>query len=210
MITKLEYIKRIWDEKAVIVQRDPITLKSGRESYVYLNHRNFICLSENMDIILSLLEANLSKVSNKPFALSNVTSSLSPILVGALSLRTKIPFYFYRPISSEKGLFQDIFTYDFNPSSRFPKRLPAVLIDDVVTTTTTLKITTESLQNAGIDVMGSVILMDRRIKSEKENPPIKIFSIVSLAEILEFGINNLNLDKEKIKLLEIEIEDLQK
>ena len=202
--TKLEYIRRIWDEKAIIVQQEPLTLKSGRESHVYVNHRNFICLPDNMDLVLSLFEASLEEIRDGPFALCNVSSSVSPIIVGALSLRTKTPFYFYRPVSGEKGLFEDVFTYDFNPSSGFPQNLPAVLLDDVVTTTTTLKNTAKSLGDAGIDVNGSTILMDRRIESEKEDESFQIYPIVMLTEILEYGIHDANLDRESEKLLRIE------
>lgn len=210
MTPKLEYLKRIWNEKAVVVQKEPLTLRSRRISHIYVNHRNFICLPENMDVILSLFEESLSKISDKPFALCNVNSSVSPILVGALSLRTRIPFYFYRHSSDEKGLSQCIFTYDSNPSSRSPQRLPAVLIDDVVTTTTTIRATSIFLQDAGIDVIGALILMDRRIRSEKGNEPIKIYPIVSFTEIIEYGMNNVISDREEAKLLVTELDYLQR
>ena len=211
MTIKHEYIKRIWDEKAIIIQKKPIVLKSRRKSHVYVNHRNFICLPKNMKIILSLFEAELKKAFDQPYALSNVDSSVSPILIGPLSLRMDIPFYFYRPASGEKGLSEDIFTYDYNPSSSstFAKRSPAVLIDDVVTTTTTLRTTAQSLRSSGIGVIGSVILLDRRIEYEKKDEPVKISSVVLLTEVLEYGMHNLDLSDEYMELLEIELHQLR-
>ncbi len=209
MTTKLEYIRRIWNEKAVIVQKEPITLKSRRKSNVYVNHRNFICLPENMEIILTLFETELRKGFDTPYALSNVNSSVSPLLIGPLSLRMNTPLYFYRPSGSEKGLFEDTFRYDYNPSSKFAKKLPAILIDDVVTTTTTLRTTAQSLKEAGIDIIGSVILIDRRIDYEKKSEQMRINSIVLLTEVLEYGLHNVDMSDEEKYLLEIELDQLK-
>lgn len=208
MNSKDEYIKKLWSEKATIIQEEPIILKSGRESHSYINHRNFICLPDNLKLIISLFQNCLFAISHQDFAICNVPSSVSPILIGALSLRLNRPFYFYRPVSGEKGLYQDIFTYDFNPSSSFVHKLPAVIIDDVVTTSNTIKMTAQSLQNAGINILCCVAIVDRRVKSEKRDNQIKIISIVTLEEILNYGMDNLSLSREQKKLIDIELQHL--
>ncbi len=204
-----DYIKSLWNERAIMVEKQPITLKSGRQSHVYINHRNFICLPKNMEFIVTLFEQHFETVWSQPFAICNVHSSVSPLLLSPISIKLKRPFYFYRPVSGEKGVYEDIFKYYHNPSSTFPKNLPAMLIDDVVTTMDTVKTASQSLIQTDIDVLGCTILVDRRVKSEKREKSIKISPIVNLAEILEYGIDNLNLDKEDKKLLEIELQYLE-
>ena len=201
MTTKMEYIKKLWSDKATVIQQKPITLKSGRKSHVYINHRHFVLLPENRDLILPLFQNAINNLGKNPIALCNVTSSVSPLLMGALSERMHLPCYSFRAGGGEKGLVEDIFAYSFNDSSIYPKGLPAIPIDDVVTTTATVNSTALSLKQSGIDIFGCLVLVDRRLKSEKKDTPIKILSIVTLSEILEYGINEVNNLAEKDKKL---------
>lgn len=210
MTTKMEYINKLWSDKATVIQQKPITLKSGRKSHVYINHRHFVCLPENRNLILALFQNAINNLGKNPIALCNVTSSVSPFLMGALSERMQLPCYSFRAGGGEKGIVQDIFAYSFNDSSTYPKGLPAILIDDVVTTTATLNSTALSLKQSGIDIIGCVVLVDRRLSSEKMDTPVKIFSIVTLSEILEYVINEAkNLDEKDKKLVADELKYLE-
>lgn len=210
MITKYEYVKKLWHDNAVLIQKEPITLKSNRKSCVYINHRNFICLPDNFKIIISLLSSIINDRISKKYAFCNVTSTLSPILIAGLSINMNIPFYFYRPVSSEKGLVEDIFSYEINPSSIYPNKLPAILIDDVVTTTNTIRMTAQSLHFAKYKVLGCFCLVDRRIKSEKRDLPFMLKSVATLEEILKIGLKEIKLEDEQKNIIEIELEILNR
>ena len=209
MENRKEYIKKLWSEKAVLIRKEPFTLKSNRISYVYINHRNFICIPNNLNIMASLISSHIKMNIDVNYALCNVTSTISPLLISHLSSIMNVPFYFYRPVSSEKGLIEDIFSYEMNPSSTYPKKLPAILIDDVVTTTNTIRTTAQSLQYAGYNVIGCFCLVDRRIKSEIREFSFPLRSVVTLEEILRIGLDQNDIEEDKKHLIEVELDILQ-
>jgi len=207
------YIKKIWEEGAVIVRKEPIKLKSGRESYIYVNHRNFVCQPENMKFMISLLKNEIDKIIfSSDVAICNVDSSLSPIIVGALSYYAGIPMYIYRPSSFEKGIVGNLFGYHLIEKSKVQEKLPAVLIDDVVTTATTITKAATTLEYHDIRVEGGLTIVDRRTKKDKEGEHVKVYSVISLEEIIKYGLENKNqlgLDEEDLRNLKIEIRKLQ-
>lgn len=209
--TKDEYVRRIWKEGGILLDEKAMTLKSTRKSNVYVNNRNFICSPDNMDLVLTLFQERLSKVELGKYALCNVDSSVSPYLVSGLSQRTRMPMYLYRPVNTERGISMEVFSYDQNPSSTLQSNLPAILIDDVVTTADTIIGTTLSLsqREPRRETWGAVVLVDRRMESEKSRTPTRIVGIVALTEILEYGIKHENLTDKLRKIATDTLEQLR-
>jgi orotate phosphoribosyltransferase len=203
-----QYLQLLWDSGALLLQDEPFTLKSGRTTYVYANHRNMICLPENLQFLAdALIEVSNLKWS-EPFALSTVDSSVSPYLVAAFSLRGTLPFYNLRSVNREKGLSNEFFSYDRNPSATFNSGLGAVLVDDVVTTMATLNWAATSLEEHNIRVFGAVCLLDRRVGTQKTS--MEVVAVATLESALQYGLDNVSLTDEQRRLIDIELPALRK
>lgn len=205
MSESTDYVDLLWASKALLIRDQPFILKSGRESYVYANHRNLICLPQYLEMFSELLVSTARSRYERTFAFSNVDSSVSPYLVSGCSLIAKFPFYSLRPVSREKGLADQVFSYARNEGSTFEPRLPAVVVDDVVTTTSTLLHAVQTLGEESIAVLGAVCLLDRRVASERESGDLTIAAVATLPDVLNHALAHVDLDGTQRRLVEIEL-----
>jgi len=202
------YSKQLWTSGAILIREKPFTLKSGRESCIYVNHRNLVCVPDSLQSLASFVVSASEPNYPAPFAFANVDSSVSPYLTAACSLAALRPFYNVRVLGHEKGLKAELFRYDETTASRFPPTMPAVLLDDVVTTMSTLELTASILERNGINVLGAACLLDRRVSSDIERTEMAISSVASLREILEYGQANGHIAPENRSLIDVELNTL--
>jgi orotate phosphoribosyltransferase len=208
LTTAERYLKTLWGEGSVLLRTEPFTLKSGRVSYVYVNHRNMICLPRNLVLFgEGVVEVSRRRWSDT-FAIATVDSSVSPYLVAASSILGDLPSYNLRLVSREKGLSDEVFAYDENASTSPGRRRHAVLIDDVVTTTSTLDLARSTLAEHGIAVLGAACLLDRRVASEKARSTIEVVAVSTLEEALHYGLDHGALSEEQLRLVDIELQAL--
>jgi orotate phosphoribosyltransferase len=204
LVEAADYQNLMWSSGGVLIRDEPFILKSGRQSYVYVNHRDLICLPHGLRLFAALIIANVRDAFGAEHALATVDSSVSPFLVAACAAQVDVPFYNYRAVSREKGISQHVFRYDRNAASSFHPGLPAVLVDDVVTTMSTLTNAAQTLREQDIEVLGASCLLDRRVASDLADDLV-ISSISSLTALLEHGLADSPVSDEHRRLIDIEL-----
>lgn len=202
---RVDYPAIVWASGALLVRDAPFTLRSGRQSRVYANHRNLVCLPDALAVLTNALVKAAQSSYPAPFAFSTVDSSVSPLLVAAAATLADIPAYSYRPVSREKGLSDDLFAYDKVETSKRPPRLPAVVVDDVVTTTQTLATAATALDEHGIVVLGGACILDRRTASDRAADPMAVVAVASLADVLRYGLAKVDLTNEDRRNISLEL-----
>ena len=181
------YMDMVWREGAFLLRDEPFTLKSGRTSHVYANHRNLICDPEILGQLGEHLAALAVEAHGPDVWFCGVDSSTSPYLTAAVSLRSGRPLVNYRPINREKGLSDTVFSLEGIVSSADRPRHPVVLVDDVVTTSRTLDRAHQDLTYAGWEVVGAVCLLDRLSSEDRDLIAVPVGSLATLTEVLEHG-----------------------
>jgi orotate phosphoribosyltransferase len=204
-----EYIRQLWISGSILVRPEPFSLKSGRESHVYVNHRHIICLPRHLEAFSSALVTKARTSYPAPFAIANVDSSVSPFLVAASALSYGIPFYNFRALSREKGVRAELFRYDELQEPDFAPSLPAVLVDDVVTTMSTAELSARVLRDNDVAVLGVVCMLDRRVRSDIEKAELPILSVATLTETLSYGLEHGHVVAGQQQLVEIELNALE-
>ena len=198
--TKSRYLDMIWKEGAFLVRQEPFTLKSGRKSHVYANHRNLIC-DPTMLGELGRILADLAVASyGAKILLCAVESSTSPYLTASASLQSQIPLLNYRPINREKGLTTSVFSQQGLSSQVDQPPRPVVLVDDVVTTSRTIDTASQDLEYSGWAVLGAVCLLDRQAPDDAASAEVHITSVATLSEVIDHGIAD-NLMPNEMRVL---------
>jgi orotate phosphoribosyltransferase len=188
------YLTRLWQSGALLVRDPPFTLKSGRQSHIYANHRNLVCVPDDLRLLTSLLYDTLRGIAPFEVALASVDSTVSPVLCSACSVNYELPMYSYRQTSSERGVSGEVFGYDRNRDSLLPAGLPAVLLDDVVTTNSTVERAASALKDAGVDVLAAVCLLDRRLPDVRDEARLVVRGVATLDDALTFGLEHGHVD----------------
>lgn len=201
-----QYIEALWISRAVLLREPAFRLKSGGESYVYVNHRNMICEPRNLSLMAAEMGDVLAGAFEVDYALASVDSSVSPFLVAALALSGGRPFYNHRAVSRERGLADEVFSYSANAASEYPAGLPAVVVDDVVTTTTTLERTSAALAAADVETAGYGCLLDRRTATARtREATASVAAVATLDEVLRYGLREGLLDGAQNRLAALEL-----
>jgi orotate phosphoribosyltransferase len=204
------YHDLLWSSGALMIRDEAFTLKSGRRSYTYANHRDLICVPMHLRSLTRLLSARAHEEFPTPYAFATVDSSVSPFLGAACALESEIPYYNYRAVSREKGVVDQLFRYDRIVETSFAPNLPAILVDDVVTTTGTLSNAARALEQRNINVLGAVCLLDRRVSSEASAPDFRLAAVTNLANVLRHGLKTQDLGPETQRLIDVELGALAK
>jgi orotate phosphoribosyltransferase len=173
---KRMYIEAIYEAKALMISETPLTLASGGKSHVYVNHRNFLPHHQHLELIariyLTLLEPQVQE-----YKLGVVESTMSPILVGAMSALGRRDVVIVKVKKTEHGTKEETFG-DISGE--------VVLIDDMTSTGSTLLEAAPPLRNRGGRIRYAVVSACRdetaQVKLGKEG--ITLLNIAYFSEII--------------------------
>ncbi|MBX3708474.1 MAG: orotate phosphoribosyltransferase [Gammaproteobacteria bacterium] len=159
------------------IQFGEFTLKSGQISSVYLNLRKIISYPPILRNIAAVLWEN---IHDRPFDLvCGVPYTALPIAT-CISLEHNVPMIMRRKEKKDYGTKQ-LIEGEFQPGQS------CLIIEDVITTGSSIIETATELENAGLHIHDIIALIDRE-QGGKENLAKKyqVHSIFTLSEILHF------------------------
>ncbi|EKO38609.1 MAG: orotate phosphoribosyltransferase [Solidesulfovibrio magneticus str. Maddingley MBC34] len=187
-------IERFWEAGAVMVRDAPITLKSGRESHVYVSLRDFVCEAANLALLGDVFGEWLE---GRTLTLGSVSSLLSPVLCGAFAGRFDLPLALFRGDASEKGLSGQVFGGE--------KGAPVVLVDDVLTSGGTAVAAARAFVDQGLGQPSLFVFVDKRPESLRGKFPLPVIAPLTLGELLGHGIQAGCLSGETVGFAEEEL-----
>ncbi len=184
-----DLMEALWAGGAVTVSPEAVTLKSGRQSHVYVSLRHFACMPENLSLLAGVFG---EWARGRRMALGTVPSLLSPVLAGAFAARFGLRLVLFRPDGSEKGLAGQVFG---QPAAR-----PVVLVDDVLTSGGTALAAAEALAAQGGAGVSLFVFVDKRPSGTRRAFPLPVAAPLRLGELLEHGIATGRLSGEAVAL----------
>ncbi|WP_300157814.1 phosphoribosyltransferase family protein [Solidesulfovibrio sp.] len=188
----------LWQGRAVTVSPEPVTLKSGRVSHVYVSLRHFVCAPENLALLGDVFGEWLGEGRT---GLGTAASLLSPVLAGAFAARFGLPLTLFRADGSEKGLAGQV----FGRLSGEPVRL----VDDVLTSGGTALVAARAFTEQGAGAVSLFVFVDKRPRSKKADFPLPVAAPLTLGELLRFGIETGRLTGGQVALAGTELDFLE-
>ncbi len=185
---KKQYVEGIYQTKALLIREEPFILQSGRQSHIYLNHRNFLAKSKYL-ILISKIYQNLIDSVLRDYKLAVVDSVMSPIIVGSMCTLSNKDLTIIKSAKLEHGTKEDIYGECSGE---------IVIIDDMTSTGGTILEAARKIRTAGGTVNYAVVSACRD-QSAKENlvkENITLLSVAGFDEIISLLAANLT-DKEK-------------
>lgn len=177
MTTAAALAERLWQAGAVTVSAEPITLKSGRVSHVYVSLRHFVCDPAQLRLLGDLFGLWLA---GRRLALGSVSSLLSPVLCGAFAARFGLPLALYRPDASERGLAGQVFGGEAG--------LGVALLDDVLTSGGTALAAARAFAGQGLGEVSLYVFVDKRPAGLRATFDLPVAAPLTLTELLGHGL----------------------
>ena len=130
---KQQYVDALLHTKAFLIkslEEEPFTLRSGKKSYMFLDHSRLAADPEAFRSFVNVMAAQIGDTfGTEPIVLCNVDSKISAQLVGSVAYNLKLPQIIYKSkqlTDVEKGTAKQM-TGDETWA------MPAVILDDVMT-----------------------------------------------------------------------------
>jgi len=191
---KKRYFEGIYQTKALLIKSKPFILKSGKQSHIYLNHRNFLSKSKYLTLVANLYH-KLAKDITGDYQLGVVDSIMSPIIVGAISTQYDKDFVVVKKEPLKHGTQE----YIYGDISK-----PIVLIDDMTSTGSTLIDAADKIRSKNGSVHAAMIsaYRDDIALKQLEAKNINLISITSFDEILHYLGSSLTEEERHFVQLE--------
>jgi len=175
------------------IQFGEFTLKSGQTSSIYINLRKIISYPKLMREVATLM---WDAVSQSKFDLvCGVPYTALPIAT-CLALDHDIPMVMRRKEKKEYGTKQ-LIEGDFKPGQH------CLIIEDVITTGGSIVETAADLQQAGLIVSDTVLLIDREQGGRKNlEKQFKVHSIFTISEILHALLGSGKVSQSEQQIIE--------
>lgn len=169
------------------------TLKSGQSSKIYVDLRQIISYP---DILRNVSDAIWTKMGNHPFDLiCGVPYTALPIAT-CISLQHNVPMIMRRKEKKAYGTKQQI-------EGSFKPGQSCLIIEDIITSGTSILETTDDLETAGLKITDAVVLINREQGGEanliKRN--IKLHSVLTLKTVITELLNSNSLPKAEQKIV---------
>ena len=163
------------------VQFGEFTLKSGKTSPIYINLRKIISYPE---IMRTVANAMWEKITACQFDLiCGVPYTALPIAT-CMSLDHNVPMIMRRKEKKDYGTKQMV-------EGVFKQGQRCLVIEDVVTTGSSIVETTDELKNAGLVINDVVALLDREQGGRKNlSAHYALHTVLSLSDIIKSLINS--------------------
>lgn len=157
------------------------TLKSGQTSHIYLDLRQIVSYPE---ILRAVSDAIWQKIQNCHFDfICGVPYTALPIATG-VSLQHNIPMIMRRKEKKAYGTKQQI-------EGNFKKNQTCLIIEDVITTGSSIIETADELLEAGLQVRDLAVLIDREEGGfdHLQQKNYKVHAVFTLTDIMKTLIN---------------------
>ncbi|WP_428558634.1 MAG: phosphoribosyltransferase [Solidesulfovibrio sp. DCME] len=191
--------RALWQAGAVTVSQQPVTLKSGRQSHVYVSLRHFLCAPDGLRLCGDLFGRHLGEAA---VTVAAAASLLSPVLAGAFAARFGLPLLLFRPDETEKGLAGRVFGQ--------VSSLPTILLDDVLTSGGTALAAARAYGEHGAGEVSLFVFVDKRPRSRRADFPLPVAAPLTLEALLRHGIEAGYLTGEAVALAGTELEYLKR
>ena len=178
------YCQGIFAAKALLIQEEPIRLRSGGSSHVFLDHRHFLAQHQYLSLVAELYCTLLAQTPTG-FSLGVVESVMSPVIVGAMAKISGHDIVIVKSKKLDFGTKESVFG---------DVKRDIVLIDDMTSTGSTIIETAALIRQLGGEVKAAVVsaCRDNQAALALENCGIKLHSIASFAEILQYLLPQLS------------------
>jgi orotate phosphoribosyltransferase len=191
---KRDYIEAVYRTKAFMIKKEPFDLQSGGKSHLYLNHRHFLVQQAYLDLVartyLKLLEGNA-----KDYKLCAVDSTMSPVIVGAMSLISGKDMVIVKSKKAEHGTKEDLY-------GEFSGEI--VIIDDMSSTGGTLLEAARKIREKGATTRYGVVsaCRDQTAHRNLAKEGIRLLNITFFKEIIDELKPSLSPGEQEIVLTE--------
>lgn len=171
---------------------DPIKGGAGLFQAIYLDHRNLLSFTKERNIVLAALKDKLVAEHSFDILAGKETGGIAPSAIIAEQLN--VPMIYIRKYQKEEGRKQQI-------EGIFKKGDKIVVIDDTVVTGGNIRRAANVLNEAGAKVTGAAVISivsQDLYQKQFEKLGIKLIYLVTMTEIVDWGITNKKLDPQKI------------
>jgi len=191
---KEKIIAAIYSAKNVYVDpKNPIRGGAGLYQAIYLDHRNLFSFVEERTMIFQALQERIIQEQKFDLLAGKETGGIAPAAV--ISQNLKIPMAYVRKRPKEGGRLRQI-EGEFKPGASI------VVIDDTVVTGGNIRRAAEALTAAGAKVTGAAaisIVKTELYEKQFAKLGIKLTYLVTMKEIVDWGIKNNKLEKSHIE-----------
>ena len=191
-----QYVEAIYQTRSLLIREEPIDLKSGRKSHVYLNHNNFLVQSRYLNVVADLYIGEIDTLRAN-YQIGVVSSIMSPIIAGAISARRIADLVVLNSLRGAHGVKDETF-------GNLAKEV--VLIDDMTSSGATIIEAASVIREQG-GVVSLAVVSASRDNTAKDNLAKHGIDLVSLLTFDQiFDLLAPRLSKEELKLIQIERE----
>lgn len=189
---KQQYARAVYDSEALLIRREPFQLRSGKNSHLYINHREFLSSSGHIQLMAQLYQ-ELIRQHVGACTVAAVESVMSPILCGAVTVYGGQNVVSVRSKKLEHGTQEQIYGA---VSGR------VAVVDDMTSTGGTILQATEVLRNEGHEVTHAVVsvVRDPSLAETFAASGLQLLYVATLAE-LAAGVPDLS-EEERFWLRE--------
>src|SRR3989344_3729582 len=176
-----------------VTPQNPIRGGAGLYQAIYLDHLNLFSFIEERHLVLKALEEKLAAEQDFNVLAGKETGGIAPAAVIAQSLSK--PMLYVRKNPKGSGRQRQIEGV-FAPGDK------VVVVDDTIVTGGNIRRAAEVLEHAGAKVVGAAsisIVNENLYKKQFDKLGLKFTYLVTMTELVEWGIANDKLDKNQIE-----------
>jgi orotate phosphoribosyltransferase len=175
---KIEALKDLIKEKGIVVNINGITLSSGKSSIYYYDLKKIALDPNGANLIADLLFEEISILNAK--SVGGLEIGAIPITTGILMKSAnehKLSGFVVRKHAKEHGL-KYLVEGNLDP--------PVVIVDDVLTTGTSLMKAIEAVRDKGVNVSGIFCILEREENNELKKNHTKYISLFKHSDFKPF------------------------
>lgn len=189
----------LYDIKAIKFGK--FVIKSGIETPIYFDLRVVVSYPSIMKSVSEVMWQKMKETGISQDLICGVPYTALPIAT-CISVNKNIPMVLRRKETKSYGTKQLI-------EGNYIARQKCLIIEDVVTSGSSVLETANVLRTAGLEVTDCIVLLDREQggKNNLEKERINLHSVYTMTTMLSLLSNHCKIDKNCVNLIEKHIED---